>query len=182
MSKHSLFKLGIAFGLIGVLFSGLRDTTASRAAGQQDLPAGKGVELARNKCLNCHEADLIVQQRLSRAGWVREIEKMVRWGASVKDDEKELLADYFAARFTTRPATVAASATNEERGKQIFQNNCLNCHEVDLTEQQRLSRVGWLREVEKMVRWGASVKDDEKDALVDYLFKNYGPRPLAVTH
>jgi mono/diheme cytochrome c family protein len=177
MSKRNLFKLAVAFGLMVGLFGGLRSTTAA----QQDLPDGKGVEIARNQCLHCHEADLIVQQRLSRAGWVREIEKMVRWGAKVKDDEREVLADYFAARFTPRPASVVASAMNEERGKRIFENNCLNCHELDLTEQQRLSRVGWLREVEKMVRWGAGVKDEEKDALVDYLFKNYGPRPLAVT-
>jgi len=180
MSKRNSFKFAIVFGLVIALSSGLRDIAASHT-GQQDLPDGKGAELARNKCLNCHEADLIVQQRLSRAGWVREVEKMIRWGANVKDDEKEILADYFSARFTSRPATVAASATTEDRGKQIFENQCLNCHGVDLTEQQRLSRVGWLREVEKMVRWGASVKDDEKDALVDYLFKHYGPRPLAVT-
>ncbi len=180
MSKRNSFKLAVVFGFVFALFGGLRDIAASHAK-QQDLPDGKGAELARNKCLTCHEADLIVQQRLSRAGWVREVEKMMRWGASVKDDEKEILADYFAARFTPRPATVVASATTEERGKQIFENQCLNCHEAGLTEQQRLSRVGWLREVEKMVRWGATVKDDEKDALVDYLFKNYGPRPLAVT-
>lgn len=177
MSKRNLFKLASALGLLTVLFGGLRNTTAA----PQDLPAGKGVELARNKCLNCHEADLIVQQRLSRAGWVREVEKMIRWGANVKDDEKEILADYFAAHFSPRPTGTAVAAANEARGKQIFENKCLNCHEVDLTQQQRLSRAGWVREVEKMTRWGANVQEDEKDVLVDYLFKNYGPRPLSVT-
>jgi cytochrome c1 len=177
MSKRNLFKLACAFALLVMLFGGLRHTTAA----PQDLPAGKGVELARNKCLNCHEADLIVQQRLSRAGWVREVEKMIRWGANVKDDEKEILADYFAAHFSPRPTGAAAAATNEGRGKQIFENKCLNCHEADLTEQQRLSRAGWVREVEKMMRWGANVQEDEKEALVDYLFKNYGPRPLSPT-
>jgi cytochrome c1 len=178
MSKRNLFKLAIVFGLaMIVLLSGLRNT----AAAQQDLPDGKGADLARNKCLNCHEADLIVQQRLSRAGWVREVEKMVRWGANVKDDEQEILADYFAARFSPRPAVTTAAVPSEERGKQIFENKCLNCHEADLVKQQRLARAGWVREVEKMVRWGANVKDEEKDALVDYLFKNYGPRSLAVT-
>jgi cytochrome c1 len=177
MSKRNLFKLVIAFGLVILLCGGLRNTTAA----QQNLPDGKGAELARNKCLGCHEADLIVQQRLSRAGWVREVEKMIRWGANVKDDEKEILADYFAARFSARSAVITAAVTNEERGKQVFENKCLNCHENDLVKQQRLTRAGWVREVEKMVRWGASVKDEEKDALADYLFKNYGPRPLTIT-
>jgi hypothetical protein len=31
-----------------------------------------------------------------------------------------------------------------------------------------------------MVRWGAVVSDAEKEPLVDYLFGNFGPRPLAV--
>jgi hypothetical protein len=47
-----------------------------------------------------------------------------------------------------------------------------------LTEQQRLSRTGWTREVEKMMRWGAIVSDDEKEPLVSYLFKTWGTRPL----
>ncbi|MBL8168879.1 MAG: hypothetical protein JNJ50_12025, partial [Acidobacteria bacterium] len=51
-------------------------------------------------------------------------------------------------------------------------------HEIDLTAQQRLTKPGWTREVEKMVRWGASVTDAEKGPLVDYLFATYGPRPL----
>jgi hypothetical protein len=30
-----------------------------------------------------------------------------------------------------------------------------------------------------MIRWGAVVSDEEKGPLVDYLFGNFGPRPLA---
>jgi mono/diheme cytochrome c family protein len=173
-------KLKFAALLLAMLVGASASLINSQAATPQDLPAGKGVELARGKCLGCHEADLIKQQRLSRAGWVREIEKMVRWGARVSDEEKEALTDYFAAHFSPRLA-LAAAATNEERGKQIFESKCLNCHEDDLVRQQRLARAAWTREVEKMMRWGANVQDDEKEPLVDYLFKNYGPRPLAVT-
>ena len=61
---------------------------------------------------------------------------------------------------------------------QVFENKCLLCHEVDLVQQQRLGKPGWTREVEKMVRWGATVTDAEKESLVDYLVKSYGPRPL----
>ena len=57
----------------------------------------------------------------------------------------------------------------------IFEERCLLCHEADLTRQQRLSRQGWTREVDKMVRWGAAVTDAEKEPLVDYLVRNFGP-------
>lgn len=173
MSKPNLFKLALVF-LALVAVTGLRSVTASK----QDLPDGKGADLARNRCLLCHEADVIVAQRLTRPGWVREVEKMVRWGAVVKDEEKDLLVDYFAARFTPRPVAASAAVATEARGKEIFESRCLLCHESDLVVAQRLSRPGWVREVDKMVRWGAVVKDDEKDPLVDYLFKNYPVRPL----
>ncbi|NOT59803.1 MAG: hypothetical protein HOP19_06205 [Acidobacteria bacterium] len=150
----------------------------SRAA-QSELPAGPGVELARAKCLNCHEADLIVAQKLARAGWVREIEKMTRWGARVSDEEKEKLADYFAAHFA--PIKPVKTADNVARGQAVYEAQCLNCHGDELIKQQRLARPAWVREIEKMVRWGAAVKDDEKEALADYLFKQYGVRPLKVT-
>src|SRR5262245_54585424 len=107
--------------------------TLKASAARQDLPEGKGVELARERCIGCHEADLIVSQRLSRPGWVREVEKMVRWGATVNDAEKETLADYFAANFAPRPANKIVAA-DENQGKQIFESKCLLCHEIDLTQ------------------------------------------------
>jgi mono/diheme cytochrome c family protein len=172
--KSRLIKLSLA---LTVAFCGLMG--ANTRAARQDLPEGKGAELARDKCVSCHEADLIVSQRLSRQGWTREVEKMIRWGAAVSDAEKEVLIDYFAAHFKPRSAA-SAPAAGDDRGKQIFEEKCLLCHEADLTEQQRLSRQGWTREVEKMIRWGAAVSDAEKEPLIDYLSSNFGPRPLAV--
>jgi mono/diheme cytochrome c family protein len=173
--KSNLIKLSLA---LTVAVCGLM--SANTRAARQDLPEGKGAELARDKCLNCHEADLIVSQRLSRQGWTREVEKMIRWGAVATEAEKEVLIDYFAANFKPRSAT-SAPAAGDDRGKKIFEEKCLLCHEADLTEQQRLSRQGWTREVDKMIRWGAAVSDVEKEQLVDYLFGNFGPRPLAAT-
>jgi len=173
--KSKLIKLSLA---LTVAVCGLM--SANTRAARQDLPEGKGVELARERCVNCHEADLIVSQRLSRQGWTREVEKMIRWGAVASEAEKEILIDYFTANFKPRSAA-SAQAASDDRGKQIFEEKCLLCHEADLTEQQRLSRQGWTREVEKMIRWGAVVSDAEKEPLVDYLFSSFGPRPLAAT-
>jgi quinohemoprotein amine dehydrogenase alpha subunit-like protein len=69
------------------------------ATPKQDLPVGVGADVVRAKCVLCHEADLIVQQRLSRAGWTREVDKMIRWGAVVNDAEKEALVSYLAGRY-----------------------------------------------------------------------------------
>ncbi len=180
MSKRNSKPLKAALALAAVLAVGVWSGGGmpSVNASRQDLPEGKGVELARDKCVTCHEADVIVAQRLTRQGWTREVEKMVRWGAPVKDAEKEVLVEYFSAHFAPTKTAAAVAATNEALGKQIFEAQCLVCHEADLTEGQRLTRQGWTREVEKMVRWGAKVTDAEKGPLVDYLSKHYGPRPL----
>jgi cytochrome c5 len=140
----------------------------------QDLPAGPGRETVTTRCLMCHESDLIVQQRLTRAGWGREIDKMVRWGAVVDAAEREPMLDYLSAHFTPRPVAshIVATAGAEE----IYRRACFSCHEDDLIEAQRLTRTGWTREVEKMVRWGAVVPDADKDALVEYLAARYPPR------
>jgi cytochrome c5 len=184
MSKRNLNVhsrvLKVACALAAVVLAGgisLDWRIAAMSAARQDLPEGKGAGLARDKCVLCHEADVIVAQRLSRQGWTREVEKMMRWGAKATDAEKEILIDYFSAHFGPRKMAALVATTNVERGKQIFDNQCLLCHEADVISAQRLAKQGWTREVEKMVRWGASVSDAEKDPLVEDLLQTYGPRP-----
>jgi mono/diheme cytochrome c family protein len=147
---------------------------AAAAPQAQDLPPGPGRETVTARCLTCHEADLIAEQRLSRAGWVREVDKMIRWGAVVDADEREPMLDYLAAHFTPKPVPshIVATAGTEE----VYKRACFGCHEDDLIEAQRLTRTGWTREVEKMIRWGAVVPEADKDALVEYLVARYPPR------
>lgn len=140
----------------------------------QELPAGPGREVVATRCVTCHEADLITQQRLSRAAWGRSVDKMIRWGATVESTEREPMLDYLAAHFAPTPVAshIVATASSEA----IYKRACLTCHEDDLIESQRLSRAGWVREVEKMMRWGADVPAADKDALVSYLAARYPPR------
>ena len=135
----------------------------------QDLPEREGVALVREKCVVCHEADLIVQQRLSRAGWTREVDKMIRWGTVVTDAQREAIITWLSNTPANAPATRDAAP-----GRKIFEEKCLVCHEADLSSQQRLARAGWTREVDKMIRWGAEVSETEKPALIDYLVQEYG--------
>ena len=65
----------------------------------EDLPAGPVESRATTACLECHEARIIVQQRLSRAAWTREVDKMTKWGALVNPSDRDALIDYLSANF-----------------------------------------------------------------------------------
>jgi cytochrome c5 len=140
----------------------------------QELPAGVGKDTVTARCVSCHEPDLITQQRLTRVGWGRSVDKMMRWGAVVDAAEREPLLDYLSANFAPKPAAsnLVATAGSET----VYKRACMTCHEDDLIEAQRLTRAGWLRSVEKMMRWGANVPAADKDPLVDYLAARYPPR------
>lgn len=135
------------------------------AHAEPDDPGGKGAEIVRAKCVSCHQMDMIRQQRLTSTGWQREVDKMIRWGAPLTDDERDLLVEYL----TSTPDLNA-------RGAEILRQRCLGCHQADMVEQQRLGTAAWAREIDKMIRWGASVPATEKDTLVGYLSKRFGPR------
>jgi mono/diheme cytochrome c family protein len=166
--------LGAESGVRGAEF-GVHSATSSAQAGPPAppaLPEGTGVEVVRSRCLGCHGADLIVSQKLTEAGWGREVDKMVRWGAAVTDAERAPLTAYLARHF----ASGAGSRPSAVQGEAVFKRACLSCHGSDLVEQQRLSPIGWTREVEKMMRWGAQVAEAEKGALVEHLASRYPVR------
>lgn len=52
---------------------------------------------------------------------------------------------------------------------------CYPCHSADIIVQQRLTEKQWTATVEKMIRWGAEVKDADKAAMIAYLAKHFGP-------
>jgi cytochrome c5 len=56
----------------------------------------------KRACLSCHDADIIEQQKLSKAGWTNSVNKMVRWGAAVPEPERQPLVDYLFSRFPPR--------------------------------------------------------------------------------
>ena len=145
----------------------------AQALGAQALPAGAGADVLKQRCVSCHESDIITSQRLSLTGWTRSVDKMVRWGATITPAEREVLQPYLAAHFAPRPAPSHATA---EAGAASYQRACLTCHDADIIEQQKLSRTGWTRSVEKMMRWGATISADEKEPLIEYLAARFGPR------
>jgi cytochrome c5 len=146
----------------------------------QPLPAGPGAEVLKARCLSCHESDIITSQKLSLAGWTNSVAKMIRWGAQVPAEERDVLQAYLAAHYGPKPAASHAAATPSaealKAGEATYRRACLTCHDADIIEQQKLSKAGWTNSINKMVRWGATVGDADREALADYLFSRFPPR------
>ena len=62
-----------------------------------DLPSGPLQAKVKAACLGCHDAGIIVQQRLGKAAWTKEVEKMTKWGAVVDPGDREAFIEYLSA-------------------------------------------------------------------------------------
>src|SRR2546423_14066521 len=69
-------------------------------AQSDDLPAGPMQQKVRTACTECHESRIILQQRLSKAAWTKEVDKMIKWGALVDANDREPLIDYLSTNFS----------------------------------------------------------------------------------
>jgi hypothetical protein len=80
----------------------------------EDLPAGAMQAKATTSCLECHEARIILQQRLSKGAWAKEVDKMVKWGAVVDANDHDALVDYLSTNFSPdQPAYEAPRTAND---------------------------------------------------------------------
>jgi sulfite oxidase len=50
-------------------------------------------------CMTCHDEGMMVQQRITRAQWDRELNKMSGWGAKIKPEEREGILQYLSDHF-----------------------------------------------------------------------------------
>ena len=104
MSKHSKSKLRKLSTIILTLIvfaaaAALAGESSSNSDSHDQLPAGPMREKAEAACSTCHEARIIVQQRLSKSAWTKEVDKMIKWGAEVDPKDHDALIDYFSTNF-----------------------------------------------------------------------------------
>jgi len=92
------FAMRLAGGLCAILFS-LVTFALTQSSPNEQLPAGAAKEKAETACLTCHEARIIVQQRLSSAAWAKEVDKMTKWGSEVDLKNRDALIEYLSANF-----------------------------------------------------------------------------------
>ncbi|HKM49003.1 MAG TPA: hypothetical protein VJX69_15540 [Terriglobales bacterium] len=83
------------------------------------LPPGAMQEKAAAACSTCHEARIIVQQRMGKPAWAKEVDKMIKWGAEVDPKDRDAMVDYFSTSFSPDqpPYTAPRSTTQSTQAK-----------------------------------------------------------------
>ncbi len=66
------------------------------------LPDGPGKALVTERCLLCHGAGLLEQQRKDAAAWGRTVTQMRAWGTPIQDEDQAALIAYLAEHFGPR--------------------------------------------------------------------------------
>ena len=88
-----MMRMGIAWLVFGWLAFGL--SGVALAADEATLDLGKQEEV--RSCAECHSLRLIHSQRLARAAWAKELDKMAGWGTEMKN--RDALLEYLVANF-----------------------------------------------------------------------------------
>jgi hypothetical protein len=68
-------------------------------------------------------------------------------------------------------AAMFAADIDIEAAKKEEQRECVACHGLRFIHSQRLSKVAWGKELDKMAGWGAVMKD--RQLLLEYLSAEY---------
>ena len=109
MSKLNL----LAFFVFSLCVGGF---AADQPSGALELPPGAMQSKARTGCTVCHDAHIIVQQRLSKAAWGKEVDKMIKWGAIVDLSDHDALVEYFSTNFAPdKPPYVPKRSASRNR-------------------------------------------------------------------
>ncbi len=114
MSHKAFYIRLLVLGALSV--AGLSEAQNGAKPGQE-LPAGAMQQKATTVCLECHDARIIVQQRLTKASWTKEVDKMVKWGAVLDANDRDALIDYLSTNFSQdRPAYEPLHTSQEKNG------------------------------------------------------------------
>jgi len=117
MSHRLTSNLGAPIQIaLAVIAFALTSPLASSQKLAEDLPAGPMQAKATTSCLECHEGRIILQQRLSKAAWTKEVDKMVKWGAVVDANDRDALIDYLSTNFNPDQLQYQAPRTSTEKG------------------------------------------------------------------
>jgi hypothetical protein len=79
------------------------------------------------------------------------------------------------AAFTTVLA-ITTAAQPKDRGRELVEDVCTYCHNLERLRGQQLNREEWRELTKGMISEGAPVTDQELSMILDYLVKHYGPK------
>jgi hypothetical protein len=81
-----------------------------------DLPPGPVQQKVTTACTECHESRIILQQRLSKAAWTKEVDKMIKWGAVVDAADRDGFIEYLSVNFPPdKPPEAMAKVTSRKK-------------------------------------------------------------------
>jgi hypothetical protein len=98
-AKRTTFVTCIVLFVLGITMAAVGQQPATPKV-TEELPAGPMQAKATTACTECHEARIILQQRLSKAAWTKEVDKMTKWGALVDPADRDALIDYLFSNFS----------------------------------------------------------------------------------
>ena len=85
---------------LNLLLALLLSLTCVAASPQSsNLPLGPVQAKVRTACSECHDSSIIVQQRLGKAAWMKEVDKMIKWGAVVDPGDRGAFIEYLSENF-----------------------------------------------------------------------------------
>jgi hypothetical protein len=92
---------------------------ATAVLGADQATIDRGQKEEARACLPCHSLRIIHSQRLSRAAWGRELDKMAGWGTQISD--RDALLEYLVANFgddkpPAKPETTGPGSTSGTPG------------------------------------------------------------------
>ncbi|MBN2555534.1 MAG: hypothetical protein JXA97_06295 [Anaerolineales bacterium] len=74
----------------------------------------------------------------------------------------------------SEPGVEDASA-NDQAAIVLVETRCTDCHSLSTVTNASYDEDGWARTVARMITKGASLNDEERILLIQYLTENYGP-------
>jgi hypothetical protein len=78
--------------------------------------AERGKKEENFSCVQCHSLRIIHSQRLSKAAWTRELDKMAGWGAVMGD--RQTLLDYLSDQYSdAKPLPPAERSADGSTGR-----------------------------------------------------------------
>lgn len=70
-----------------------------------------------------------------------------------------------------------AAAAPKHRGRELVEDVCTYCHNLDRLQGQQLNREEWSGLIKGMISEGPPVTDQEFSMILDYLVKYHGRKP-----
>jgi mono/diheme cytochrome c family protein len=87
------------FVALSIVLALLGTSCSSSDTASDSAPSVDGAALVAERCGECHAADLVKSVSLDAAGWQANVERMVRKGAELSDEEAKIVIDYLSENY-----------------------------------------------------------------------------------